>query len=73
MSKAQERMADGDKTGVSPAFHSTKASEAYGHPYRYANALNPQLLRLSALSGWIVLDYFSAPPAEHIYQINLKI
>lgn len=53
-------------------FLSTKGTAAYGHPYGFAKTLNAQLAQAPAgeLSGWIVLDYFSAPLAARIYETN---
>ena len=51
-------------------FLSTKGSATYGHPYRYAKALNERLLGRQDLSGWIVVDFASAKNAEHIYKAN---
>ena len=51
-------------------FLSTKGTAAYGHPYKYAKALNPRLLALDGLDGWIVVDFASARLAEHIYSAN---
>lgn len=65
----------GSETGANSAaiqFLSTKGPLAYGHPYAFAKKLNPQLmeLELPAESGWIVVDFASAPLAEHIYSTN---
>ena len=51
-------------------FLSTKGTGAYGHPWSYAKRLNPRLGKLQDLSGWIVVDYGSAPLAEAIYRQN---
>ena len=53
-------------------FLSTKGTAAYGHPYGFAKDLNARLgvLPSPTLSGWIVLDYFSAPLAAQIYESN---
>ncbi len=53
-------------------FLSTKGTAAYGHPFRFAKALNPQLLATDAasLSGWIVLDFATPQLAEHVYSAN---
>lgn len=58
--------------GVVLSFLSTSGSASYGHPYRYAKALNPRLTALddSALRGWIVTDFSSAVLAEKIYGAN---
>ena len=54
-------------------FLSTKGTAAYGHPYAFAKALNPQLmdLPLTQGAGWIIVDFATAPIAEHIYSANL--
>lgn len=66
---AQNGAAPGD---VALHFLSTKGTAAYGHPYGFAKALNARLAETKSgeLSGWIVLDYFSAPLAAHIYETN---
>jgi len=53
-------------------FLSTNGTAAYGHPYKYASALNPRLAALSEaeLRGWIVVDFATAPLAAHIYGAN---
>ena len=53
-------------------FLSTKGTAAYGHPFGFAKTLNDRLAQTPSgeLSGWIVLDYFSAPLAAHIYETN---
>ena len=53
-------------------FLSTKGTAAYGHPYGYAQTLNPRLLDLPLTpgSGWIVVDFGTAEIAEHIYSVN---
>ena len=53
-------------------FLSTKGTAAYGHPYGFARALNARLAETppDAISGWIVLDFFSAPLAAQIYETN---
>ena len=61
------------KTGrdaVSIHFLSTKGTATYGHPYRFAKALNPKLMETGSLSGWIVVDFASATLAQHIYEAN---
>ena len=54
------------------SFLSTKGTAAYGHPWKYAEALNPQLLGLEpeALRGWIAVDFASARLAGQIYGAN---
>lgn len=53
-------------------FLSTKGTAAYGHPYHFARTLNAQLLDqpLSQGSGWIIVDFGTAPIAEHVYSAN---
>ena len=53
-------------------FLSTKGTAKFGHPYRYAGPLNQKLMDRDALSGWIIVDFASAPIAEHIYQMNFR-
>ena len=57
---------------VSINFLSTNGAAAYGHPYKYAKALNEKLAALprSELRGWVIVDFASAPLAEHIYRAN---
>ena len=54
------------------SFLSTKGSAAYGHPWKYAKALNAKLLALDegALRGWIVVDFASSRLAAWIYGEN---
>lgn len=51
-------------------FLSTKGTAIFGHPYGYAKTLNEKLKDRQSLSGWIVVDFASAPLAEHIYRAN---
>lgn len=65
----------GSETGANSAaiqFLSTKGTLAYGHPYAFAKKLNPWLMKmiLPSDAGWIVVDFASAPLAEHIYSTN---
>ena len=53
-------------------FLSTKGTSTYGHPYRFAKELNAKLSELPELQGWIVIDFASAPLAEHIYRANIR-
>ena len=66
---AQNGAEEGD---IALHFLSTKGTAAYGHPWAFAKALNPKLADTpsAGLSGWIVLDYFSAPLAAHVYEAN---
>ncbi len=54
------------------SFLSTKGSAAYGHPWKYAQELNPRLTALEqkALRGWVVVDFGSALLAAQIYAAN---
>ena len=56
------------------SFLSTKGSAAYGHPYRFAKALNPKLLETdsASLRGWIAVDFGSPTLAAHIYGANFQ-
>ncbi|MBR5095127.1 MAG: phosphatidylinositol-specific phospholipase C domain-containing protein [Oscillospiraceae bacterium] len=51
-------------------FLSTKGHATFGHPFRYAKELDARLTGRDALAGWIVVDFASAPLAEHIYSRN---
>ncbi|MBP0985585.1 MAG: phosphatidylinositol-specific phospholipase C domain-containing protein, partial [Oscillospiraceae bacterium] len=51
---------------ISLNFLSTKGTAAYGHPFSFAKKLNSMLMDRTPLSGWIVLDFFSATLAEHV-------
>ena len=56
-------------------FLSTRGSVSLlGHPYHFAKILNAKLAELpaSALNGWIVVDFATAPLAEHIYSSNFR-
>lgn len=59
---------------LSVHFLSTKGTAKYGHPYHYANALNPRLLALSdqELRGWIIVDFADAELAKHIWSVNFS-
>ena len=61
-----------DVGDVAIHFLSTKGTAAYGHPYAFAKDLNAKLAETpsAALSGWIVVDFASAPLASHIYESN---
>ena len=63
--------ADGD---VLLNFLSTNGSSAYGHPWKYARALNPRLLALEdgTLRGWVIVDFATAQLAEKIYSTNFE-
>lgn len=61
-----------DENALSLNFLSTNGTAAYGHPHRYAKDLNARLMALDqgGLRGWIIVDFASAPLAEHIYGAN---
>jgi 1-phosphatidylinositol phosphodiesterase len=60
-----------DETHLSISFLSTKGSGAFGHPYRLAKTLNPELMQLTdPLQGWIVTDFGSPAIAARIYETN---
>ena len=63
--------ADGD---VLLNFLSTNGSSAYGHPWKYAKALNPRLMALNdeTLKGWVIVDFATAQLAEKIYSTNFE-
>ena len=68
--RGMEKAAGRADTDAAIHFLSTKGTAAYGHPYKYAKALNPQLMAMPDLDGWIVVDFASARLAEHIYGMN---
>ncbi|MBR3474532.1 MAG: phosphatidylinositol-specific phospholipase C domain-containing protein [Oscillospiraceae bacterium] len=53
-------------------FLSTKGTAPYGHPYTFAKALNPRLMELEELKGWVIVDFGSASMAQWIYQNNFR-
>ncbi len=66
---------DGAGTGENDLaihFLSTKGTAKFGHPYKYAKELNQRLLERQELAGWIVVDFASAPLAQHIYEANFR-
>ena len=67
MAETAEARQSGD---IALHFLSTKGTAAYGHPFRYARTLNARLLADERLTGWIVLDFFDAELASHIYAMN---
>ena len=71
---AKEQAAAGSGS-LSLHFLSTQGPSSLGHPYRFAKALNEKLLTsvLPADPGWIVLDFGTAPLAEHIYRLNTSL
>lgn len=54
------------------SFLSTKGAAAYGHPWKYAQTLNPRLTALEpeALNGWVVVDFGTARLAAQVYGAN---
>lgn len=71
MQKAAAGMASGD---VALHFLSTKGTLVQGHPFAHASDLNPRLAAVPSadLTGWIVVDFASAPLAAHIYEANFS-
>ena len=69
MADAAAQKTEGD---VVLSFLSTKGTETYGHPWKYAKDLNARLLKTGELGGWIVLDFFDAQLASQIYSMNFK-
>ena len=61
---------DGENAAVH--FLSTKGTLPQGHPWFFAQKLNPQLLALDKeqLSGWIVVDFLTPELAQAIYAAN---
>ena len=61
---------DGENAAVH--FLSTKGTLPQGHPWFFAQKLNPQLMELDAnqLSGWIVVDFLTPELAQAIYGAN---
>lgn len=61
---------DGENAAVH--FLSTKGTLPQGHPWYFAQKLNPQLTALGAeqLSGWIVVDFLTPELAAVIYSSN---
>ncbi len=59
-------------SNVAIHFLSTKGTATFGHPYHFASTLNGKLMEREELSGWIVVDFASAPLAEHIYEFNFR-
>ena len=58
---------------VKVSFLSTNGSITYGHPYKYANALNKKLLDSDIeLNGWVIVDFCSPKLAERIYRYNFE-
>lgn len=61
---------DGENAAVH--FLSTKGTLPQGHPWFFAQKLNPQLLALdkAQLNGWIVVDFLTPELAQAIYGAN---
>ena len=60
-----------DEGSAAVHFLSTKGTLPQGHPWYFAQKLNPMLLSGSdPLSGWIVVDFLTPELAEHIYSAN---
>ena len=60
-----------DEGNAAVHFLSTKGTLPQGHPWYFAQKLNPMLLSGSdPLSGWIVVDFLTPELAEHIYSAN---
>ncbi len=59
---------------VSLHFLSTNGSPKFGHPYRYAAALNKRLLQSDfTFRGWVILDFASPTLAERIFSNNILV
>lgn len=56
------------------SFLSTNGSAAYGHPWKYARALNEKLeaMRPSGINGWVILDFASPKLAAKIFEANFQ-
>ena len=54
-------------------FLSTNGPPTFGHPFKYAKALNEKLGTLDGkLSGWVIVDFGSSEMAEFIYRHNFR-
>ncbi len=62
--------ASGGPETIALNFLSTNGPASFGHPYKYAKALNPRFAESSAFSGWVILDFVTPALAEHIYSKN---
>ena len=62
-----------DSENAAVHFLSTKGTLPQGHPWFFAQKLNPQLMALDKgqLSGWIVVDFLTPELAQAIYAANL--
>lgn len=65
-----EGMIPVEDNSVAINFLSTKGHLPVGHPYYFAKALNEKLIEAENLSGWVIIDFASAPLAQHIYDMN---
>ena len=61
---------DGENAAIH--FLSTKGTLPQGHPWYFAQKLNPRLLDYDRgeLSGWIVVDFVTPELAQSIYGVN---
>ncbi|MBP5256713.1 MAG: phosphatidylinositol-specific phospholipase C domain-containing protein [Clostridia bacterium] len=60
-----------DGGNLSIHFLSTNGSPKFGHPYKYAKALNEKLMSSdAALRGWVITDFGSPRIAERIWRRN---
>ena len=61
-----------DSENAAVHFLSTKGTLPQGHPWFFAQKLNPQLMALDKgqLSGWIVVDFLTPELAQAIYAAN---
>jgi 1-phosphatidylinositol phosphodiesterase len=62
--------AEAGEGNVAIHFLSTKGHAKFGHPYGFMKPLNERLAQQQKLTGWIVVDFGSAPLAETIYLHN---
>ena len=69
---AGQRLAQTDSENAAVHFLSTKGTLPQGHPWYFAQKLNPKLLDYDrgTLSGWIVTDFLTPELAEAIYSAN---
>lgn len=69
---AGQRMMETDGENAAIHFLSTKGTLPQGHPWYFAQKLNPRLLDYDRgeLSGWIVVDFVTPELAQAIYGVN---
>ena len=69
---AGQRMMETDGENAAIHFLSTKGTLPQGHPWYFAQKLNPRLLDYDRgeLSGWIVVDFVTPELAKTIYDCN---